>query len=158
MENLSDHKPNPEHRMCEVLFLKICSWSRKIRICYEYGLGKYFSHRWVKDSIRSLDVWKIPLDPGGRTGTESFPSVSVALQASSNSSLPFVSSSFPISHTLPDCWENAINNWYKESCSVHGDKLGMTKYQLPAAQLKALSVQLVITFNLIRTPGIVSIS
>lgn len=34
----------------------------------------------------------------------------------------------------------------------------MTKYQLPAAQLKALSVQLVITFNLIRTPGIVSIS
>ena len=68
------------------------------------------------------------------------------------------SSSFPISHTLHDCRENAINNRYKESCSVHGDKLGMTKYQLPAAQLKALSVQLVITFNLIRTPGIVSIS
>lgn len=65
--------------------------------------------------------------------------------------------SFPISHTLHDRRENAINNWYKESCSVHGDKLGMTKYQLAAAQLKALSVQLVITFNLIRTPGIVSI-
>lgn len=46
------------------------------------------------------------------------------------------SSSFPISHTLHDRRENAINNWYKEPCSVHGDKLGMTKYQLPAAQLK----------------------
>jgi len=34
----------------------------------------------------------------------------------------------------------------------------MTKYQLAAAQLNALSTQRVITFNLIRRPGIVSIS
>lgn len=41
---------------------------------------------------------------------------------------------------------------------VHIDKLRMTKYQLAAAQLKAVSTQRVITFNLIRTPAIVSIS
>lgn len=158
MKNLSHHKPNPEHRMCEVLFLKFCLWSRKIRICYEYGLGKYFSHRWVKDSIRSLDVWKIPLDP---VEEQQQKASSLSLSPSKPPPIPLFllsSSSFPISHTLHDRWGNAINNGYKESCSVHGDKLGMTKYQLPAAQLKALSVQLVITFNLIRTPGIVSIS
>lgn len=85
----------------------------------------------------------------------------LSLSSSESRLIPLLllfSSSFHISHTLHDRRENAINNWYKEPCSVHGDKLGMTKYQLPAAQLKALSVQLVITFNLIRTPGIVSIS
>ena len=90
MENLSHHKPKLKHRMCEVLFLKFCLWSRKIRIHYEYRLDKYFFHRWVKDGNRSPNVWKISLDPWWRTATESFLSVSVSLQASSNSSLPFV--------------------------------------------------------------------
>lgn len=90
MENLPHHKLNLEHRMCEVLFFKFYLWSIKIRISYKYGLGKYFVHRWVKDGNRSLNVWTISLDPGWRTATETFLSVSVLLQASFNSSLAFV--------------------------------------------------------------------
>lgn len=152
------HFPNQtKSRLFESLFWKFCLWLEKIRICYECGLDKHYFHRWMKDRKRFLRVWRI----SSLLGEARWPRLPLGLCPAPSLLRSFSSlCSFLllVSHTLHDCWENAINNGYKAQCSPRGDKLGMTKYQLPAAQLKALSVQLVITFNLIRTPGIVSIS
>lgn len=79
-----------ENRICEILFWEFGLWLGRTKMCYDRGLGKHFSARWVKGRSRVPQCMTDLPSPKWRKTTKGPLSVSVLLWASCNFSLPLV--------------------------------------------------------------------